>query len=57
VDAVEAGLYDLFAAKYWGMKYATAAACTVLRVDQIIMAKRSGGPAPRKPGTQDADDD
>jgi T-complex protein 1 subunit theta len=57
VDAVEAGLYDLFAAKFWGMKYATAAACTVLRVYQIIMAKRSGGPAPRKPGTQDADDD
>jgi len=48
---------DMFASKYWGMKYATAAACTVLRVDQIIMAKRAGGPKPREGGPQDADDD
>lgn len=57
IDAVEIGVLDLFAAKYWGMKYATAAACTVLRVDQIIMAKRAGGPKPRDAGAQDADDD
>ncbi|EFX74597.1 hypothetical protein DAPPUDRAFT_226650 [Daphnia pulex] len=57
IDAVESGVVDLFAAKYWGMKYATAAACTVLRVDQIIMAKRAGGPKPRDAGAQDADDD
>jgi T-complex protein 1 subunit theta len=45
--------------KYWAMKYATNAACTILRVDQIIMAKRAGGPKAR-PGqgpmdTQDED--
>jgi len=57
IDAVEAGIVDMFASKYWGMKYATAAACTVLRVDQIIMAKRAGGPKPREGGPQDADDD
>lgn len=57
VDAVEAGVLDLFSAKYWGMKYATSAACTVLRVDQIIMAKRAGGPKAREAGPQDADDD
>ncbi len=57
IDAVESGVVDLFAAKYWGMKYATAAACTVLRVDQIIMAKRAGGPKARDAGAQDADDD
>lgn len=56
-DAVKSGVLDLYAAKYWGMKYATAAACTVLRVDQIIMAKRAGGPKPRQGGPQDADDD
>ena len=50
-------MLDTLAGKYWGMKYATAAACTVLRVDQIIMAKRAGGPKPPKQGAQDADDD
>jgi len=57
IDAVEAGIVDMFASKYWGMKYATAAACTVLRVDQIIMAKRAGGPKPREGGPQDVADD
>ena len=56
VDSVEAGILDLYVAKYWGMKYATAAACTILRVDQIIMAKRAGGPKPPPQGPQDADD-
>ena len=36
--------------KHWGMKYAVGAACTVLRVDQIIMAKRAGGPKARPGG-------
>lgn len=57
IDAVEGGILDLYAAKFWGMKYATNAACTVLRVDQIIMAKRAGGPKAREAGPQDADDD
>jgi len=33
------------------------AAATVLRVDQIIMAKRAGGPKPRGGGPMDQDDD
>lgn len=37
----------MYEAKYWGIKYATEAAATILRVDQIIMAKRAGGPKPR----------
>ncbi|KAK7605393.1 hypothetical protein V9T40_007251 [Parthenolecanium corni] len=46
IDAAEAGIIDLFVTKYWGLKYATQAACTVLQVDQIILAKRAGGPKP-----------
>ena len=57
MDAVENNIQDLYVAKYWGMKYATAAACTILRVDQIIMAKRSGGPKPPPQGGADNDDD
>ena len=48
---------DLMLAKKWALKYATNAACTVLRVDQIIMAKRAGGPKPRDTQGQDQDDD
>ena len=35
LDAKQANLVDLYLTKYWGMKFATAAACTVLRVDQV----------------------
>lgn len=55
-DAVEAGLLDLFVCKYWAIKFATNAACTILKVDQIIMAKPAGGPKP-KSGGGDWDDD
>ncbi|KAK3696954.1 hypothetical protein RRG08_023147 [Elysia crispata] len=44
LNAVEAKVFDLFVTKYWAIKFATSAACTVLRVDQIIMAKKAGGP-------------
>lgn len=50
LDAVKVDLLDLFVAKHWGIKYATSTACTILQVDQIIMAKRAGGPAPRQGG-------
>jgi len=44
LDAKESNLQDLYLNKYWGLKFATAAACTILGVDQIIMAKPAGGP-------------
>lgn len=54
-DAKEAGILDLYLTKYWGLKYAINAACTILKVDQIIMAKRAGGPKPRTAGNDDDD--
>ena len=52
---MKAGILDLYLTKFWALKYAVNAACTVLRVDQIIMAKRAGGPkAPaQKPSSDD----
>ena len=54
---MENQIYDLLTLKYWALKYATDAACTILRVDQIIMAKRAGGPKPKQGGPMDQDDD
>lgn len=34
-DAVEAGILDLYLTKFWAIKFAAQAACTVLRVDQV----------------------
>lgn len=34
----------LWCVRYWALRFAADAACTVLRVDQIIMAKVAGGP-------------
>ena len=45
----------MYLTKYWGLKYAINAACTILKVDQIIMAKRAGGPKPRTAGNDDDD--
>ncbi|XP_065176761.1 T-complex protein 1 subunit theta-like [Sycon ciliatum] len=56
VDAFEAGILDLLTNRSWAVKLATNAAATVLRVDQIIMAKKAGGPKPPKQGPMDADD-
>lgn len=53
------GIFDLLAAKKFAVNVATDAATTVLSVDQIIMAKRAGGPAvPKGPkaGNWDQDD-
>jgi T-complex protein 1 subunit theta len=58
IDAVEKEVFDLLMLKHWGLKYATNAAATILRVDQIIMAKRAGGPkAPKGGGPMDDGDD
>lgn len=54
-DAVESGILDIFATKYWAIKLSTEAALTVLSVDQIIMARPAGGPKPPKK-TGDWDD-
>lgn len=45
-DLGQDGLVDLRATRWWALKLATEAAATVLRVDQIIMAKQAGGPRP-----------
>ncbi|CAN6673350.1 T-complex protein 1 subunit theta [Trichomonascus vanleenenianus] len=58
-DARSKGIYDLLVAKQNAIKLATDAANTVLSVDQIIMAKRAGGPQipkQNRPGNWDQDD-
>lgn len=55
IDTAEAEIFDLFLTKQWGLKYAVDVACTVLKVDHIIMAKRAGGP--KVPGGGMRDDD
>eukprot|EP00764_Aduncisulcus_paluster_P006361 gnl/Carplike_NY0171/2143_a2883_700.p1 GENE.gnl/Carplike_NY0171/2143_a2883_700~~gnl/Carplike_NY0171/2143_a2883_700.p1 ORF type:complete len:532 (+),score=169.85 gnl/Carplike_NY0171/2143_a2883_700:162-1598(+) len=42
MDAEKAGIFDLFCGKEWGLKCAVDAACTVLKVDLIIMTKEAG---------------
>lgn len=56
LDAQEERVVDLLAVKKSAIMLATEAALTVLRVDQIIMAKPAGGPKPKGPGPQDEDD-
>ena len=53
----EGGIYDIYTAKWWAIKLATEAAVTVLRIDQIIMAKVAGGPRPRGGGGGGEEDD
>ncbi|GLV31809.1 Chaperonin containing TCP1 subunit 8 [Carabus blaptoides fortunei] len=55
-DAKSKNIMDLFACKKWALQYAVGAACTILRIDQIIMAKRAGGPKPREQQNNDDDD-
>ncbi|XP_015578687.1 T-complex protein 1 subunit theta [Ricinus communis] len=43
-DISTLNIWDLYVTKYFALKYAADAASTVLRVDQIIMAKPAGGP-------------
>ncbi len=34
-NVVDAGIYDTYASKFWGITFAANAAVTVLRVDQV----------------------
>mmetsp|Transcript_31717 Transcript_31717/g.57630 ORF Transcript_31717/g.57630 Transcript_31717/m.57630 type:complete len:543 (-) Transcript_31717:57-1685(-) len=54
VDLSAEGIVDLYSTKWWAIKLAADAACTVLKVDQIIMSKQAGGPKPRG---EDGDDE
>ncbi|ANZ73962.1 BA75_00318T0 [Komagataella pastoris] len=50
VDISQEGIYDLFISKKNAIDLATEAVNTVLSVDQIIVAKRAGGPVmPQQP--------
>lgn len=53
-DAQELHIFDSFFTKASAIRLATEAAVDILRVDQIIMAKRAGGPKPPKMGARDA---
>lgn len=53
VDGAADGILDSAAVKISALRLAFDAAITVLRVDQIIMAKQAGGPKPRAPQAPD----
>ncbi|CAK9438736.1 uncharacterized protein LODBEIA_P29600 [Lodderomyces beijingensis] len=58
-DVVETGVYDILATKQSAIDLAVEATNTILSIDQIIMAKRAGGPVMPKqprPGNWDQDD-
>lgn len=46
-DVKEAFILDSMEVKSWAIKLTIDAVLTILRVDQIIMAKPAGGPKPR----------
>ena len=52
----EAFILDSMEVKTWAIKLAIDAVLTILRVDQIIMAKPAGGPKPRDAQAPDLDD-
>ena len=56
-DAVEANILDVMETKSWALKLCFDVVITILRVDQIIMSKPSGGPdmskAARRPDGYD----
>eukprot|EP00355_Strombidium_rassoulzadegani_P002751 CAMPEP_0168612508 /NCGR_PEP_ID=MMETSP0449_2-20121227/2955_1 /TAXON_ID=1082188 /ORGANISM="Strombidium rassoulzadegani, Strain ras09" /LENGTH=494 /DNA_ID=CAMNT_0008653079 /DNA_START=327 /DNA_END=1811 /DNA_ORIENTATION=+ len=43
-DVTEVGIYDCWETKSWAFKLCVDAVLTILKVDQIIMSKPSGGP-------------
>ncbi|KAK3037103.1 hypothetical protein RJ639_029945 [Escallonia herrerae] len=54
-DSSAMNIWDLHVTKFFALKYAADAACTVLRVDQIIMSKPAGGPRRDQPAGMDED--
>jgi T-complex protein 1 subunit theta len=52
-DLTTEDIADVYLTKWWAIKLATDAVITILKVDQIIMAKQAGGPKPRGPGGDD----
>lgn len=54
-DAEKLQIYDVEHVKEWALKFSTDVVITLLRVDQICLAKPAQGPAPRSPGARDAD--
>ncbi|EEB05433.2 chaperonin-containing T-complex theta subunit Cct8 [Schizosaccharomyces japonicus yFS275] len=49
IDVREAGIFDVLSVKASALKLATETVLTVLRVDQVVMAKPAGGPKPPGP--------
>lgn len=43
-DVTAIGIYDCWETKSWALKLTVDAVLTILKVDQIIMSKPSGGP-------------
>ncbi|GMN25340.1 hypothetical protein TIFTF001_040701 [Ficus carica] len=54
-DVATMNIWDLHVTKFFALKYAADAACTVLRVDRIIMAKPAGGLRRDQPAGMDED--
>lgn len=46
-DVASHEIFDLLLNKFWALKFAVNAACTVLKVDQVFMSKPAGGPKPK----------
>jgi len=54
-NAAEKGILDHLETKKWAVRFTLDAVLTVLKVDQIIMAKQAGGPKGGGDGARDAD--
>lgn len=56
MDCQAGNIIDLMVTKTWAIRLAAESACTVLSVDQIIMAKKAGGMAPKGRPNYDPED-
>jgi len=54
VNAAEKEILDHLESKRWAVRFAADAVLTILKVDQIIMAKQAGGPKGPEGGARDA---